>query len=134
MKYYIFYPSNVYGGAELLLFSTARNMRSQNLNVVCLDVLNGVISSQIKNNNIDIPVQEVKKYQPISLDTDSVLITPANMVFDLQYWIKLKGKARAHFWVMHPNNLFIHNPLARNGIRAKGLFDVFLNALPSLIE
>lgn len=99
-----FYPSHLYGGAELLLSRVAIILSKKGYNITLIDVDNGTISKIVEHENIKIIKSE--KYSPQEVEFD-ILITTANKYSDIFNWISPMKNSRVIFWSVHVYNMYI---------------------------
>ncbi|MEH8021233.1 hypothetical protein [Rheinheimera metallidurans] len=103
-KLYVFYPSLILGGAENLLLRSAKIL-SVFYDVTVIDKKSGWISSEIKRQLItNINIIELNFNSKITLENDSILLTSANYLFQLDKYFN-PSCSRLLLWSMHPNNL-----------------------------
>lgn len=106
---YIFYPSNIMGGAEYLLIKTAKLLHNNNYDVGVIDFENGWVSKNINNEKI------VKIYfdgnEKIKLEDDDFLITTSNHMYKLDNYFE-KSDTRILFWTVQPYNIIVRFPNA----------------------
>lgn len=115
---YIFYPSNIMGGAEYLLIKTANLLYNNNYDVGVIDFENGWVSKNINNEKI------VKFYfdgnKKIKLKDDDFLITTSNFMYKLDNYFE-KSKARILLWTVHPHNAIVGFPIIFKKIPLSGI-------------
>ena len=103
---YIFYPSHILGGAELLLIRLANDLHAAGYVVCIIDIKNGWISKNIENVNIKILYLTNKK---LILSDDGILITTANYLYSLDRYFS-PSKTKLLFWTVQPYNVIIRIP------------------------
>ena len=103
---YIFYPSNIMGGAEYLLIRTAHLLKNNGFNVGVIDIKGGWLSENT-NNGIK------KKYflgnKKIKLEDGDFLITTANLMYKLDIYFE-KSNSKVLLWTVQPYNIVINLP------------------------
>ena len=100
-KIYVFYPSKVVGGAEFLLKRTAEVL-SDDFNVCIVDIKGGWLSDNIGDDYKG--KIEVKKINGIiKLTKSDILITPANLIFNIDKYFTSE-QAKVILWTMQPYN------------------------------
>lgn len=97
-KVYIYYPSKITGGAEFLL-KTVADILKGSIDVCVVDIEGGWLSSNIEGVQ-KIIIQEGRK---IFLDKNSVLITTANLLRNLDFYFS--GEFKVIGWIVQVNNL-----------------------------
>ncbi len=97
---YLFYPSRILGGAELLILRTASLLKNSGFDVAIIDIENGWISNQVKTQKKDISLKYIYN-EKIKLEDDSILITTANFKFKLDDFFE-ESSAKVIFWVVQP--------------------------------
>ncbi|MGP5271849.1 hypothetical protein ACTXLK_00785 [Psychrobacter faecalis] len=122
---YIFYPSNMMGGAEYLLIKTANLLNNKNYDVGIIDFENGWVSKNVNNEKI------VKVYfngnKKIKLEDDDFLITTSNFMYKLDSYFE-KSKAKILLWTVHPQNTILSFPTIIKRIPLSGrLQDKYLS-------
>ena len=97
-KIYIYYPSEITGGAEFLL-KTVCDFIKNSMRTCIVDIKDGWLS----NNVSDVAVIYVNEFQKIYLDENSVLITTANLIRKLDLYFY--GEFKIIAWMVQINNL-----------------------------
>lgn len=97
-KVVVFYPSKITGGAEFLLKTVVEVLKDRH-QVILVDIEDGWLS----NNINEIEKLFIKENSKILLDKDTVLITSANLIRNLD--IYFSGNFKILGWIMHPFNV-----------------------------
>ncbi len=97
-KIVIFYPSKIVGGAEYLLKTTAEVL-SQDFEVIIVDIEDGWLSKNV--NNVKCLI--INKQEKISFSNDTMLITPATCIRDLD--LIFDGEFKIIAWIMQIYNI-----------------------------
>lgn len=105
-KIAFFYPSIIYGGAELLLSRVATILNKMGHDVTVFDICNGQISKLVEKEGIKIV--EVEQYTPKKIQFD-VVITTANLHSEIFNWITPTEGNKVIFWCVHHYNLHINS-------------------------
>lgn len=110
---YVFYPSNILGGAELLMIRTANLLQENNIPSGVIDYEDGWVINNIDNPNI---VKRIlARNRKISLNDDDIVITTSNFLYQLDYFFE-KSKAKILLWTVQPYNVVLDIPKALNNI------------------
>ncbi|MDH0718590.1 glycosyltransferase [Acinetobacter junii] len=117
---YLFYPSRILGGAELLILRTASLLKNSGFDVAIIDIENGWISNQVKTQKKDISLKYIYN-EKIKLEDDSILITTANFKFKLDDFFE-ESSAKVIFWVVQPYNII--TTLPKMPLKKRNKFDV----------
>lgn len=117
-KVYIYYPSKITGGAEFLL-KTVADILKGSIDVCVVDIEGGWLSSNIEGVQ-KIIIQEGRK---IFLDKNSVLITTANLLRNMDFYFS--GEFKVIGWIVQINNLIPIFPKF-GALQFKRLFQYFL--------
>lgn len=102
---YIFYPSNIMGGAEYLLARTANLLHNNGFNVGLVDIEGGWLSANINNMEKKIITGNKK----IKLEDEDILITTANFMYRLDVYFE-KSNTKILLWTVQPYNIVINLP------------------------
>ncbi|QPF32216.1 hypothetical protein H0S56_00420 [Acinetobacter lwoffii] len=104
---YLFYSSNIMGGAEYLIINCANILVGKGLEVGIIDYPNGWVVSNISNPLIQ------KRYifqgEKIRLDEDDIIITTANNMYKLDN-LFFESNAKVLFWTVQPYNVVLKLP------------------------
>lgn len=103
---FIFYPSHILGGAELLLIRLANDLYKSGYEVGIVDVQNGWISENIQNSNIKTIYIGKEK---VLLPDNATLITTSNFIYSLDNHFK-RSNTKLLFWTVQPYNVIISMP------------------------
>lgn len=78
------YPSKIIGGAELLFLRLAINLsRTTNCHIQYVDYLDGYVATEIQKNGYNIKIIPFNNEEIITLEKDSLLITPLSSIFQV---------------------------------------------------
>lgn len=110
---YVFYPSHILGGAELLMIRTANLLQENNIPSGVIDYKDGWVINEIDNPNIFKRI--LARNRKISLNDDDIIITTSNFLYQLDYFFQ-KSKARVLLWTVQPYNVVLDIPKALNNI------------------
>lgn len=104
---YLWYPSKIIGGAELLLLKIGEFLSKQEANVTIIDYVEGFLYKEADKYNL--------KKLAIEENTPSlgsgVLITPASEIYSIHKLKFLGDNIRLLFWQIHPYNLYPSYPI-----------------------
>lgn len=112
---YFYYPSKCLGGAELLFYRLAKELKSGGVvNPIIIDYENGYLHSHLKDTNIDVVCcDSIKK----PLIDGGVLILPPSHLLDMDRDVEIGKNLKVLLWSIHPLNIesllalfpFLHN-------------------------
>ena len=121
---FIFYPSHILGGAELLLIRLANDLYNSGYEVGIVDVQNGWISENINNSHIETIYIGKEK---VLLPNNATLITTSNFIYSLDNYFE-RSNTKLLFWTVQPYNVIISMPyINRYKILEKIIFTRFKN-------
>tara|TARA_B100000700_G_scaffold329703_1_gene452470 strand:- start:4161 stop:5384 length:1224 start_codon:yes stop_codon:yes gene_type:complete len=105
MRVVFYYPSTILGGAELLFYRTARELHKLGMNIAYVDYQDGYVAKKLKDENSGIDILWVDN-EPIKvMESQDVVILPANFARVIDTLNFCSAKCRLLFWVIHPENL-----------------------------
>lgn len=102
-KVVFFYPSKIVGGAEMLFYRMAQQLKKRGYDVSYLDYKNGFISNQIKKNKNQIKIINFNLFRTYQLDEGTTLIAPLSFSFTISSFFK--GNFYVFLWSIHPKGL-----------------------------
>jgi hypothetical protein len=121
---FIFYPSHILGGAELLLIRLANDLYNSGYEVGIVDIQNGWISENINNSHIETIYIGKEK---VLLPNNATLITTSNFIYSLDNYFE-RSNTKLLFWTVQPYNVIISMPyINRYKILEKIIFTRFKN-------
>ncbi|APE03255.1 hypothetical protein BM526_16170 [Alteromonas mediterranea] len=105
MRVVFYYPSMIIGGAELLFYRTACELHKLGMNIAYVDYHDGYIAKKLNDENSGIDTISIDKEPRKSLESQDVVILPANFARVLDTLDFCSANCRLLFWVIHPENL-----------------------------
>lgn len=119
---FIFYPSHILGGAELLLSRLASDLCKAGYQVSLIDIPKGWISENINNSYIKTIYIGKEK---VLLPDNATLITTSNFIYLLDSYFE-RSNTKLLFWTVQPYNVVVSMPyIHRYKILEKIIFTRF---------